>query len=260
MDPRSSRRSDRSAGCEAASVPGRSGREVRCDRRRLHRDRAPHAHGRDGSCTGLGPFGRATTLTVLPGSVGFRVSIGPAVRDLMPHRRRTSIEPRRVSAQSPKSSSSRRPSRIVPRTCPRRPGTLDGQARFFVSNRILFGSAPSALRISLAPPSPRAVRTISVCSGPGSPIPNRWADLRASLAVGENGSCPSWREPGPTPSRSRTISRRAEWSARNPPRLGERCRPHLRTGRGANAPPRLPRAPCRAPRAAHARSPRALVL
>ena len=79
------------------------------------------------------------------------------------------------------------------RSCPLDPGpgTLDGQARFFVSNRIRVGSAPSALSISLAPPSPRAVRTISMCSVPGSPIPNRWADLRAALAVGENGSCPS---------------------------------------------------------------------
>lgn len=69
MDARSSRRSDHSAGCKAGSVPGRPGREVRCDRRRLHRDGAPDAHGGDGSCTGLGPFGRATTLTVLPGSI-----------------------------------------------------------------------------------------------------------------------------------------------------------------------------------------------
>ena len=35
-----------------------------------------------------------------------------------------------------------------------------------------------------------------MCSAPGSPIPNRWADLRASLAVAENGSSPSGREPG----------------------------------------------------------------
>ena len=70
MDARSSRRSDHSAGCKAGSVPGRPGREVRCDRRRLHRDGAPDAHGGDGSCTRLGRFGRATTLTVLPGSVG----------------------------------------------------------------------------------------------------------------------------------------------------------------------------------------------
>ena len=136
-------------------------------------------------------------------------SIEPAVCGLLPHRRRTSIEPRRVSAQSPKSSSSRRPSRTVTRSCPLDPGpgTLDGQARFFVSNRIRVGSAPSALSISLAPPSPRAVRTISMCSVPGSPIPNRWADLRAALAVGENGSCPSGGEPWPTPRRARTISR-----------------------------------------------------
>ena len=75
MDARSSRRSDHSAGCKAGSVPGRPGREVRCDRRRLHRDGAPDAHGGDGSCTGLGPFDRATTLTVLPGASSFRVSI-----------------------------------------------------------------------------------------------------------------------------------------------------------------------------------------
>jgi hypothetical protein len=82
------------------------------------------------------------------------------------------------------------------------------------------GSAPSSLRISLAPLSPRPMTTIRMCSALRSG--NRYADRRTSFAAAENGNCPSGGVAGLAPRRSRTLSQTGCMASPNSAQIGSR--------------------------------------
>ena len=187
--------------CTARAVAGRSGDGLR-DRNRVKGARRSRGSSvRRGRRLHASDERRAVTQRVLAS------------------RFQREVRPRLGSAQSPNSSSGGI-ARPVPRSCPTGPRT-NGEASIFAAERILW-------RWSTERPEDLAGTAFAAADDRGKECArlwaprNRYADLRTSFAVDENGNCPSGGVPGFTSRRSRTLSRTGWMVSPNCDQIGSR--------------------------------------